>query len=50
MRIQLVCRGDKLPTLKKQLSSRKLMTSFRQALSNVALNSLTMFFDTEKHL
>ena len=34
----MICRKDKLPELRKQLSRRKLMGSFKEALSKVIVN------------
>ena len=38
MGIPVICRKDKLPELRKQLSRRKLMGSFKEALSKVIVN------------
>ena len=42
MGIPVICRKGKLPKLKKQLKRRKLMASFREALSKVILDLLSV--------
>ena len=38
LEISVICRKDILPKLKKQLSRRKSISSFKEALSKVILN------------
>ena len=44
MWIPIIRRTKKLPKLKKKLSSRKLMASFREALSNFVISPSTSKF------